>query len=260
MKRVYQLKGEALDALTGKFGKAALASLGIFAISLAISVLLQVASGTNIIDYYIALFENDYAELMDALGDNIYVSSIRVLVTLLFTLPLNVGIINTYRVLLESKGSDNTFFRNFFKLAFCKNYLHIVLVAIISAFLIGLMILPAFLLVALFIFLFQNGVVTVILFVLAFLYTIWITLTYSMICFIVLDNPKLDIIDTMRRSRHLMEGNKWRFFVLWLSFLGWILLGILTLGIGYLWLFPYIYTTQSAFYCDIRDAENAEQA
>ena len=61
----------------------------------------------------------------------------------------------------------------------------------------------------------------------------------------------------MRRSRQIMDGNKWRLIVLALSFLGWIILGILTLGIGYLWLIPYMTTTESAFYCDVRDAEKA---
>ena len=45
-------------------------------------------------------------------------------------------------------------------------------------------------------------------------------------------------------------------FVLGLSFIGWILLGILTLCIGYLWLIPYIDTTKAAFYCDIKEAQD----
>ena len=49
-----------------------------------------------------------------------------------------------------------------------------------------------------------------------------------------------------------MKGNKWRYFLLALSFLGWILLGILTLGIGFFWITPYIETTIAAFYNDIK--------
>jgi uncharacterized membrane protein len=41
-------------------------------------------------------------------------------------------------------------------------------------------------------------------------------------------------------------------FWLGLSFIGWILLGVLTLFIGYLWLEPYMYTTFAAFYCDLK--------
>jgi uncharacterized membrane protein len=49
-----------------------------------------------------------------------------------------------------------------------------------------------------------------------------------------------------------MKGNKWRYFLLALSFLGWILLGILSLGIGFFWIIPYIETTTAAFYYDIK--------
>ena len=54
------------------------------------------------------------------------------------------------------------------------------------------------------------------------------------------------------RSQELMKGNKWRYFLLALSFLGWILLGILSLGIGFFWIIPYIETTTAAFYYDIK--------
>ena len=105
----------------------------------------------------------------------------------------------------------------------------------------------------------KSGIVAVILTIAALVYCIWIGLMYSQITFILVDSPELDIIDTMRRSRTLMNGNKWRYFLLGLSFLGWIILGIFTLGIGYLWLFPYIHTTESAFYCEIRDAEKTAE-
>lgn len=49
-------------------------------------------------------------------------------------------------------------------------------------------------------------------------------------------------------SFRLMHGNLWKYIVLQLSYLGWILAGILTLGIGYLWLFPYINTVNMNFF------------
>jgi uncharacterized membrane protein len=50
----------------------------------------------------------------------------------------------------------------------------------------------------------------------------------------------------------MMRGQKWKYFLLYLSFIGWYLLCILTLFIGLLWLMPYIYTTQASFYEDLR--------
>lgn len=55
-------------------------------------------------------------------------------------------------------------------------------------------------------------------------------------------------LDSITASRHLMDGFKAKLFFLDLSFIGWHILSFLTLGIGYLWLMPYIYATKAAFY------------
>ena len=55
-------------------------------------------------------------------------------------------------------------------------------------------------------------------------------------------------------SRRMMNGHKWDFFVLQLSFLGWGLLSVLTLGIGFLWLNPYKNATYAGFYDDLKQA------
>ena len=125
MKRITQLKDEALDALHGNFGKAALASLGYVVVSIAFSMIFQLISGTNIMDYYEALLTNDTEALMEAMGGNIYGTILQFLGALLFTAPLAVGVSNAYRVLFESKGADNAIFRNFFKvmqICFWNNY------------------------------------------------------------------------------------------------------------------------------------------
>lgn len=55
-------------------------------------------------------------------------------------------------------------------------------------------------------------------------------------------------LECITRSRKLMKGYKGQLFLLDLSFLGWHILAILTAGIGYLWLTPYITATKAAFY------------
>lgn len=50
-----------------------------------------------------------------------------------------------------------------------------------------------------------------------------------------------------------MDGHKWRLFCLHLSFIGWWLLCTLTLGIGTLWLAPYIQNSTAAFYEDLKN-------
>ena len=49
-------------------------------------------------------------------------------------------------------------------------------------------------------------------------------------------------------SRKLMNGHKWELFLLHLSFIGWGFLCVLTFGIGFLWLVPYIHATNASYY------------
>ncbi|WP_129045578.1 DUF975 family protein [Companilactobacillus metriopterae] len=65
--------------------------------------------------------------------------------------------------------------------------------------------------------------------------------------------------DYITKSRQMMDGNKWRYFVLQLSFLGWDILAWLTLGIGYIWLAPYKSATFAAFYLDLKENQNTAE-
>ena len=77
-------------------------------------------------------------------------------------------------------------------------------------------------------------------------------LSYAMTPFVLLDEPTLSRNAAIERSMAMMQGYKAKLFVLYLSFIGWGLLCILTCGIGTLWLYPYMYTAQAAFYEDVR--------
>ncbi|MFC3932336.1 DUF975 family protein [Streptococcus dentapri] len=76
--------------------------------------------------------------------------------------------------------------------------------------------------------------------------------SYSMSYYIVDDlkrqGKELGASEAITRSRRLMDGHKFELFVLDLSFLGWAILCIFTLGIGYLWLAPYVQATRAEFY------------
>lgn len=71
--------------------------------------------------------------------------------------------------------------------------------------------------------------------------------------YILHDNPDLPLVDAMRLSRKMMHGHKMQLFKLTLGFIGWELLNVLTLGIGTLWLVPYIMSSMAAFYQDVRE-------
>lgn len=70
--------------------------------------------------------------------------------------------------------------------------------------------------------------------------------------YIMLDDPYISGTDAIQLSWNLMKGHKWDLFCLWLRFLGWALLCLLTCGIGYLFLMPYMYLAMLNFYRKIR--------
>lgn len=75
--------------------------------------------------------------------------------------------------------------------------------------------------------------------------------SYSMSCFIMAENPEMSAKEAMEVSMQMMKGNKWRLFCLQLSFIGWGILCIFTLGIGFLWLSPYMNAATAAFYDEV---------
>ena len=81
---------------------------------------------------------------------------------------------------------------------------------------------------------------------------------YSMAPYIMADNPDISISDAINESKKLMNGNKWRYFVLDLSFLGWELLVPLTCGVLYFWLTPYMEVTRANFYNALVYAHSAQ--
>ncbi len=78
--------------------------------------------------------------------------------------------------------------------------------------------------------------------------------SYRMVPYILADEPELSANEVITKSRQMMDGNKWQAFLLDLSFIGWILLGILTLGIVFtFWTAPYMYNANAALYLKLRD-------
>ena len=80
-------------------------------------------------------------------------------------------------------------------------------------------------------------------------------LSYSQTFFILAENPQMESLDTLRKSKTMMLGNRWKLFCLFWRFFGWCLLGILTLGIGFLWIMPYMQTSLARFYDDLKTGD-----
>lgn len=76
--------------------------------------------------------------------------------------------------------------------------------------------------------------------------------SYAMTPFILMDHPEMTAKQAIRSSMELMDGHKGELFILGLTFIGWDILNVFTLGIGSLWLNPYKNAAYAAFYREIQ--------
>jgi len=76
--------------------------------------------------------------------------------------------------------------------------------------------------------------------------------SYRQAFYILYDHPEYGILDCIRESKHMMRGYKTDLFILDLSFLGWIILCVLTMGILFIWKMPYFEVTYSGYYNVLR--------
>lgn len=147
-------------------------------------------------------------------------------ISLFVLLPLAVGYSNSMRVLLET--GDNRLTNNSFSLGF-GNWLHVVWGMILSTIYIFLWTL----------LLIIPGIIK--------------SYSYALTPYILVEHPEMSANEAIEESMRLMDGHKFDLFYLQLSFIGWAILSILSLGLGFFWLIPYQMTAQAAFYRDIKN-------
>lgn len=83
------------------------------------------------------------------------------------------------------------------------------------------------------------------------LVTMILSLLYSQAFYLLHDFPNYSAKELLAMSRKLMKGSKGRLFYLIMSFIPLLMLGILSCGIAYLWLMPYINATMAEFFLDL---------
>ena len=76
---------------------------------------------------------------------------------------------------------------------------------------------------------------------------------YAIIPYILADDPEISSKDAFKKAKEMMKGNKWRLFKLEISFFGWFILCVLTLGIGTLFLLPYVNAANAEFYVELKN-------
>ena len=228
MKTNTQYKNEALAALKGHWAPAVLATV----IFVAITMLciapqeVPVLSGSFDAEAVTAMAAaGDLAGVMEAYSSLSSWSSLGGLLRIFLFNVVTVGFAVAFLLLL--RNGDDRLTSNMFEVSF-RGYLH----KVWGMFLMNLFI---FLWTLLFII---PGIVK--------------SFSYAMTPYILEENPELSANEAIDRSRAMMKGHKFELFWLYLSFIGWILLSIFTLGIGLLWLAPYMQTATAAFYEDVK--------
>ncbi len=90
---------------------------------------------------------------------------------------------------------------------------------------------------------------------------IWIIflLRYALFLPLLVDDPHQRARDVLKKSRLMMTGHRKQLFLLLLSFIGWYLLGLLSMAVGFLWIYPYVWQSIIVFYQDLSGELLTEQ-
>lgn len=87
----------------------------------------------------------------------------------------------------------------------------------------------------------------------SYIYLIARAYYYDLAYIIAAENPKMTCKEAVSRSSRLMFGHRWKLFILELTFFGWAILAVLTLGIGMLWLLPYMNFARISFFKHLKE-------
>lgn len=236
-----QLRTNAREALKGKWGKAALITLVYLLITWVISWLLS------------------------------FIPAIGSIISFVISLPLSYGLLVTF---IKLKRGEEVTYTGFLTLGF-SNFKRI---WIVFGNQVLKLIVPIVLVVVFLLVIFLGGVGTgvgvafesigtttgmagitvvgLIGYIASLIYLVVKGYLYSLSYYILNDNPDKTGKEIVEESERLMRGNRWSFFWLGLTFIGWSILACITLGIGMLWLMPYILVTFIAFYENLAGVKN----
>lgn len=226
--KIYEIKENAIQALNKKWGKGACIVLGYVVFNLLISFMLkglaaiiEVPISFGVAYVFIKLKRNEEVKIVDFfdLGFSNFVRAWKItlrialkmilpLICIVISYVLTIFVVRMQHLMLMNTDSPETIFGIFRILRII-----VVIVNIVSIF--GMM---------------------------------WISLLYSLTSYIAYDNPNMTSLEVINESARMMNGSRGKIILLQLSFVGWAILAVFTLGIGYLWLAPYMQVSLVGFY------------
>lgn len=272
IKKIGDIKKEALFHLKGRWGISILSCLLYFILLTFLAFLVLGYEIFNTITTPAIINETVYQSSTSNL-----LFSINQLLNLLIVGPLTIGLSMFFLNLV--RGTDIKLKDLFFGFKkFLKSFL-LSLVIGIYKFLWALAIILPFIIFSFIIFLvmafnenpyttsaneisfrfFFGVVLFVILYIVVILCYYMLTSRYRLSYYIYIDNNDKDVLACIKESKEMMKGFKKKLLLMYISFIGWYLLSCLTIGIGFLWLIPYIQTSTAVFYDNLKIAYSEEE-
>lgn len=235
-----EIRKEAREALSGKWGKA----VCIILVYLALSFIIGFVEGL--------------------VGEGTVLYTIIDLAYLVISIPLSFGLIISFMKL--KRGEEVSCF-DFFKDGFARFgkswsiWAHTLLKLLLPIICLILIIVLMAVLISVNIVTGEAGlsigltILAIALYIATLIYVVSRAYLYALAYNIGYDNPELSSKACVLKSEALMKGNRGSYFILELSFIGWAILAVLTLGIGMLWLAPYMQVALVCFYDRIAKPE-----
>ena len=230
-------KNEARKALAGKWGKGALIALCYSIVEGAISAIQNIGqnAGNNTLQLILSIL------------------------AFIISVPLSYGLLISF-IKLKRDEEVNTFdfltegFSNFSRAWLVALNVFVKMLLPVGIIVLSIILMVTFIALrgatdnSIFTALFLFSIILLIVgYIWAFVRSFSLFLTY----YIAYDEPNLSAYECCKKSIEKMKGNRGNYFVLTLSFIGWALLSILTLGIGFFWLIPYINVSYVCFYEEV---------
>jgi len=210
--KVSELKRQAKLSLKGKWGLAVLLTLIVFLISTFLPLVVEIILSGGFIQW----FYQDETPFV--------ASTFSTLLTIAL-LPLTVAVYWFFLTLVRNENPN--IYKVFSIYKDGKNTLKLIFASILQGILIFLWTL----------LLIIPGIIK--------------SMSYSQMFFLLRDFPELTTLEAISESIKRMKGLKWKYFLMHLSFIGWGILCLFSIGIGFLWLIPYIGTTMAIFYNEL---------
>lgn len=261
-KSISDIKLQAKERLLGNYGVAVRSFVLLFVTSYALSAILRTAYEDGFLP---AQIKDVAAGAKVAVSSNVIImdmimSNILTIITNVFTTLLGVGFLYTIICISQGKqsGQGDVFY------CFKNHPDKVIIIALITSVIRLIVNLPTSILMNFYVSFEPNMDMTIIwkfiaAFIVGVVLEVFVVIEFSMSYFIYLDDTQKSALACMAESHKLINGNRLRYLGLMLSFVGHAVLGVLSCGIGFLYIYPYQKMAELGFYNELIGKSDAEE-